>query len=272
MSETTLHTDTQTFRDAWLLGHEITPNLEKALSADQIAHYRKHKKELVPAIQRGFLLPGEIRLPAVPVETAGYPIEETDCFLWLGHMEQFAEMWFGTKVTLRDMFPLPARLPWKQILPIFDPAGLTNREMVDKALKAQNLSVYEYTAVEKFTDETVEASRLYLAERTPPPTAGTMGLPPKFAKQWFAGRQTVPLHLRGYGIGTGLLYQVEQKFLDPEAKTVTWFPENIYLPGGNVACSCYDPGRREVGFNRCGAGCEDAGCGFREAIALSLKP
>ena len=170
------------------------------------------------------------------------------------------------------MFPIPPRLPWKQVLPIFDPVGLTNRQMVNKALKPQGLKVWEGTDVQGFTGATAESSKLYLIERSPTPTPATMGLPPKYARQWFAGRHTLPLHLRGYGIGTGLLYKVEKQFLDPEAKTASWFPENILLPDGDVACGYCNPHNREVYFSRDGAVNEYANFGFREAIVLSLKP
>ncbi len=242
------------------------------LSEEVESHFLAQKQEIIPALKRVFVLPGTIPLPAVPVELPGYPIEETDCFTWLGHMEQFARGRFGVEVNLREQFPLPTRLPWKEVLPIFDPVGLTNRAMVDKALKAQELSVYEGTNLEEFTEATAEVSRLYLIHRSPSPTPGTMGLPPKFAKQWFSGRPTAPLHLRGYGIGNGLLYKVEKTFLDPRAKTASWFPGNIYLQGGSVAYGCYYPGDREVRFYGGDAGFEDASCGFREAIALCLKP
>ena len=244
------------------------------VGSEEAKHYlRTENRNQIPhALKRGFVLPGAIPLQAVPVEVSGYPIEETDCFQWLNHMEQFAEQRFGMKVDLRDMFPLPVRLPWKAILPIFDPEGFTNRSMVDKALKSQGLRVWEGTNVDEFSGATADASRLYLIHRSPTPTPATMGLPPKFAKHWFAGRPTRPLHLRGYGIGTGLLYQIEKTFLDPKADTVSWFVENIYGPAGAVADGCYYPDSREVGFGRRAVGDEDGRCGFREAIVLSLKP
>lgn len=271
MSETTLVGNTLN-RDAWLLGHEITPNIERALSLEEITHYRQKKGEIVPALQRGFVLPGAIPLQAVSVELTRYPIEETDCFEWLGHMEQFADQYFGSKVNLRKMFTLPTRLPWKEVLPVFDPAGLTNRQMVDKALKAQGLQVYEGTDVQALTGATAEVSKLYLIERTAKPVPATMGLPPKYARHWFGGRQTLPLHLRGYGIGTGLLYKLEKKFLDHDATTASWFPENTFPADDHVAFGYYYPGRRMVYFSRGVAADEGANFGFREAIVLSPKP
>lgn len=272
MSETTLAGNTLN-RDAWLLGHEITPNIEQALSPEEIAHYRQRKAEIVPALQRGFTLPNSVPLSAAPVPITGYPIEETDCFLYLGHMEKFAKERFGAKVILRDLFPLPAMLPWKQVLPIFDP-GLTNREMVDKALKARKMVVYEETDVMEYAGAQADGPKLYLIDRTPRegslrPTEATMGLPPKFARKWFAGRQTKPLALRPYGIGMSLVNEVEEQFLDPE--TFTWFPENT-LPDGGVAYGRYNPDRREVRFYWYIADDESARSGFREAIVLTLKP
>ncbi len=231
----------------------------------------ENRGQIPHALRRGFTFPSAIPLPAVPVEIAGYPIEETDCLEWLLHAEKFTEDHFGTKVNLRELFSLPARFPWKHILPIFDPVGLSNRQMVDKTLKAQKLTVYEGTNVEEFTGATAEVSRLYLIERTPRPVPATMGLPPKYAGHWFGGRQTVPLHLRGYGIGTGLLYKVAKQFLDPSGATASWFPENTLSSDGRVAFGYYSPLNRGVGFGRNDAGGENGGYGFREAIVLSPK-
>lgn len=243
------------------------------LPHEEAAYFAEHKDEVPRGFRSGFTLPGAISLPAVPVGMTGYPMEETDCFLWLGHMERFAAERFDEKVNLREMFPIPARLPWKQILPIFVPAGLTNRQMVERALKAQGLSVGEGTNVEEFTGANgAELSRLFLIERTSKPTLATMGLPPKYAGHWFGGRQTHPLNLCGYGVGTGLLYKVEKAFLDPLGVTASWFPENIYPSSDEVACGCYYPDCRKVWFRRndAGYGC---GCfGFREAILLFPKP
>jgi len=205
---------------------------------------------------------------AVPVEMAGYPIEETDCFLWLDHMEQFAERCFGMKVALRKMFLFPSQLPWKQVLPIFKP-GLTNREMVDKVFVSRKLiTPYELVDVMKYSSSGASASRLYLTERSMKPTLATMGLPPKFAKHWFAGRQTAPLNLCGYGIGTSLCYEIEKQFLDPE--TWTWFPENT-LSGGDVAYGGCLPGLALVGFLCFDSSYEDDDFGFREVICLKPK-
>lgn len=234
------------------------------LSEEVEKHYLAQKQKVCPALKGTFVLPGAIPLPVAPVETQGYPIEETDCLAWLGHLEWFAKEHFATEIVLRDKFPIPVRLPWKQVLPIFDP-GFTNREMVDK-LKAQELSVYESVDVMRYAGSgAFNAPRLYLVERSLTPTAATMGLPPKFARHWFAGRQTVPLNLRGYGIGTSLWHKVESQFLDPQ--TWTWFPENT-LPDGRIACGRCDPARGEVKFCYDDASDEHGNCGFREAILL----
>ena len=245
-----------------------------SVGVEEAKHFLRteNRSQIPQALKRGFVLPSAISLLAVPVEMTGYPIEETDCLPWLGHMEQFAEQQFGIKISLRDMFPIPTRLPWKEILPIFDPSGFTNRNMIDHTLKSQGLKVWEGTNVDEFSGATADASRLYLIHRSPTPTPATMGLPPKFAKHWFSGRQTLPLHIRGYGIGNGLLYKVEKTFLDPRGETASWFVENVYQPGGRIACGYYDPGLRGVGFVRGVADGEHGYYGFREAIVLSLKP
>lgn len=241
-----------------------------AIGVDECKHYlRTENRGSIPDVLRtGFVLPSAIPLRAAPVEMVGYPIEETDCLLWLDRMEQFAKDFFGKRIALRGAFPIPARLPWKNILPIFDP-GLTNREMVDKALSGNKLAVWEGTNVDRFSGASaLPAPRLYLIERAPRPTEATMGLPPRFARNWFAGRQTRPLPLRTYGIGTSLWYKVEKKFLDPQ--TATFFTENT-LPGGCVACGRYFSGSRLVYFGADGAGYERDEYGFREAIVLNLN-
>lgn len=269
MSETTFRKEND--RLAWLLGHEAQPNFESAcLPPEVLAYYRANKNQHVAAIQRGYVLPSAIRLPAAPVEVAGYPIEETDCFAWIQHMETFASGHYGEKVSLRDHFMLPARLPWKHVLPVYIPSGMSFRAMVDKALKARKLSVYESLKVEKYSGSRgIDARRLLLIERSVKPTAATMGLPPKFAKNWFSGRQTVPLDLCGYGIATSLWQSVEKQYLDPET-TLTWFPEN-QSSGGDVADGYGYHGLDRVGFYYGDAGNGDDDCGFREAIEVPLK-
>jgi len=239
------------------------------LSEEVESHFLFQKQNVVPALRRGFVLPNAIPLSAVPVEMTGYSIEETDYFQWLDHMQKFADKHFGPWV-LREGFSHPTRLPWKNVLVIFDP-GLTNREMVDKALKARNLGVFERMDVGTYEGAgALSTCRLQIIERSPTPTVATRGLPPKYAKHWFGGRVTRPLGLRAYGIGTSVLHSVEKQFLDPEAKTATFFPENV--SGGCVAYGCYGPYGSEVYFGYDDSDYEADRYGFREAIEVPLKP
>ena len=244
-------------------GQVVATNLTEEVER----HFLAQKQEIPLALQRGFVLSGTITPSAVPVEMAGYPIEETDCFLWLGHMERFAERCFGIKIALREMFPLPSRLPWKQVLPIFNP-GLTNREMVDKVFISRELTPYESVDVMRYSGSGASAPCLYFTKRSAKPTLATMGLPPKFAKHWFAGRQTAPLNLCGYGIGTSLCYEVEKQFLDPG--TWTSFPENT-LSVGDVAYGNCLPHDSKVRFGCSYSDFGDDDFGFREAICLKPK-
>lgn len=251
---------------AILIASQVT---SASLTEEVERHFLAQKQEVPFALQRGFVLPSAIIPSAVLVEMGGYPTKETDCFSWLAHMEQFSERYFGTKVSLREMFPVPTRLPWKQILPIFNP-GLTNREMVDKVFVSRKLiTPYESVDVMKYSGSGASAPCLYLIERSAKPTFATMGLPPKFAKHWFAGRQTVPLNLCGYGIGTSLCHEIEKQFLD--RKTWTWFPENI-LSGDDIADGGYDPFDGKVRFDYYDSDYEYDNFGFREAICLKPKP
>ena len=230
-----------------------------------------NRGQIPQELRREFTLPCAIPLPSVQDELVGYPIQETDCFQWFTHAETFATEQFGVTVNLREAFPIPARLPWERILPIFIPAGLTHREMVNKALKSQGLSVSEGANVEEFTGASGDADpHLYLTERTPEPKAGRR-LPPKFADIYFEGRQTRPLNFCGYGIGTGLLYKMEKTFLDPCGRTVSWLPEHIHPSSRHVACACSLPSSQKVWFYCCDAGSECGNFAFREALLLSPK-
>lgn len=244
----------------------VVPHIVE-VGLDEAEFYtRNENRGKVPgALRRGFALPSAIVPNAVPVPLVGYPAVETDCFIWLGHMEKFAKQHFGVDVNLCQRAPM--FLPWQQVLPIFDP-GLTDREMIDKALKARGVQVYEEKDVMQFTGAQSSGPRLGFIERSLGPTEATMGLSPKFLKNWYAGRQTRPLDRRAYGIAASLFHKVEKKFLDPQ--TFTWFPENtLPLPGGEVARGSW-----------CGVGvgfyCNDPDCegdcgGSREVIWVPLK-
>ncbi len=241
-----------------------------AIGVEECKHYLRTENRggISDAFRRGFVLPSAIIPSVAPFEAVGYPIGETDCLQWLGHMEKFAEKYFGVKVSIRDMFPIPEKLPWNKILPVFNP-GLTHREMMNKAFNSRT-QPYEYTDVMQYNGSCAMGTVLYLTERSLRPNEATMGMPPKFAKQLFtfAGHGTVPVNLCAYGIGTCLHHEVEKQYLDPE--TWTWFPENK-LSGGYVAYGRYDPSNGEVGFDCSDSGCERGRFGFREAICLKPK-
>lgn len=143
-------------------------------------YFLREKKEGVPAIRRALTLPGSIPPPACTAEPVGYKIDDTDLSEWLEKMQNFSAKFLSHSVNLRESFPIPERLPWQKVLPIFDP-GLTNRQMVDKALRSQGLDVYESTDVDKFTGAGAEEPKLYLTERTVEPM-NACGLPPKYAR------------------------------------------------------------------------------------------
>ncbi|PIQ92397.1 MAG: hypothetical protein COV70_00695 [Parcubacteria group bacterium CG11_big_fil_rev_8_21_14_0_20_39_22] len=229
-------------------------------------YFLREKKEGVPAIRRALTLPGTIPPPAFTAEQPGFKIDDTDLPEWIGNMEKFSAKFLDHSVNLRKSFPIPDRLPWQKVLPIFDPC-LTNRQMVDNALKSQGLGVCESTDVDKFTGAGAEEPKLYLIERTVEPMSAR-SLPPKYAKLYFEGRMTRPIDLRRYGIGFGLYHDITGEYLDP--RTVTLFPENIYSPYGLVAYGSWCPDYRKVDFHRHDVVYGDAVFGFREAIVLSL--
>ncbi len=185
---------------------------------------------------------------------------------WLAKTEEFAEKHLGVRVNLRERFAIPAELPWESAIPVFDPGALTNRGMVDFALRAQGLAVWEEEDVMKYAgSEAGEAPTLHFINNSVTPDDDTMNLSPNDLR---ATKKSF-LRLRGYGLAFAVYYFATGKYLDP--KTFTWFPEDR-LPGGSVAHGAWDPARREVRFYWGCAGYRSSDGGARVAMPVSLKP
>ncbi len=180
--------------------------------------------------------------------------------------ERFAKKFLGVTANLREMFDFPAELPWKDVLLAFDP-GLDNRQVVEKSLKSQKLSVYEESNVMEYKrSEVFSRPTLQIIENSIRPTEGTCGQSPNQLNA--DGRPY--LELRGYALAFGLCYFAFKDYLDPE--TWTWFPKN-HLPGGGVAYGGWGPfpyfPRVLFGWN--GSDVSDPDLGARLAMPVRLK-
>jgi len=154
-------------------------------------------------------------------------------------------------------------IPWTKVHAIFDP-GLTNREMVTKALKGQNVGVHEeFDVTDYYGSQSRGRQTLYLINDSIRPDEDTMGLSPN---QLLATGKSY-LSLRGYGLAQARQKFLEREFLDPQ--TYTWFPENR-LAGGSVADGSWRSGTGKVRFNWFGPGYRFPNGGARVAIPVPL--
>lgn len=235
----------------------------------EVQEYYLANKHLIPeAILRGFVLPS-LEAPiasAVVAPSALFKAKDTDLATWLAKTEEFAEKHFGVKINLRKRFAIPEVFPWKSVIPVFDPGGLTNRDAVQKALKDSGLTVWEEVDVMKYSGSEVNKEpTLHFIQNSVRPDEDTMEMSPDqlvaTGKNW--------LGMRGYALAFGVHHLATGQYLDPE--TFTWFPNNR-LSGGKVACGGWLPGRREVRFCWSSSGHRRGYGGSRLAIPVPLLP
>lgn len=251
--------NTPLVKRAYNLGLKAVPNFAESLGEEQIAYYENHLDELPSALRRGFVLPGQ----SAEALQRSIKTSETDLGWWLGKAQEFSEKRLGVKIVLHERFVIPTELPWKSVIPVFDP-GLTNREMVQKALKGHGLSVREETDVMKYAgSEANNAPTLHFIENSVKPNTDTMNMSPDQLRA--TGKSF--LRLRGYGLAFALHHFATTEHLDPE--TFTWFPEDR-LSGGGVAYGCWRSGG--VGFRWDGADGRASHGGARVAMDVTLQP
>jgi hypothetical protein len=180
--------------------------------------------------------------------------------------EHWAKKVLGVTVNLRKQYDIPAQLPWKSVLLLFDPK-LNNRQAVQKSLKDQKLSVYEESNVMEYSgSEASSQPTLQILENSITPTQDTMGLSPD---QLDADGRPY-LALRGYALAFSLRHFGFKDYLDPS--TWTWFPKNR-LPRGRVAFGDWgpDPYFHGVEFRWSGSGGSGPSLGARLAMPVSPK-
>jgi len=198
------------------LGLAVAANIPASGLSAEVQQYYLVNKHLIPeALRRGFVLPS---LEVKPTPMSAIEVVQ-DLDWWLDKTEEFTKRFLGVEVNLRKRFAIPAELPWKSAIPVFDPGGLTNRETVQKALKASGLAVWEEVDVMKYTgSEANKEPTLHFIENSARPDEDTMGMSPDqlftTGKNW--------LDLRGYALAFGVHHFATREYLDPQ--TFTWFP------------------------------------------------
>ena len=119
-----VHMNTPLVKRAYNLGLKAVPNFVGSLTEDEITYWEQHLDEIPTAIRRGFILPGR-ETAAASVLSALYKASETDLDYWLDQTQKFAAKHLGITIDLRKHFDIPAELPWKSVIPVFDPGDMT---------------------------------------------------------------------------------------------------------------------------------------------------
>jgi len=242
------------------LGLMVAANMSTSGVPIEVQEYYLSNRHLIPeALRRGFTLP---QSETQPIPTTTEVVQDINW--WLAKTQEFTKKFLGVEVDLRDRFAIPAPLPWRSIIPIFDPGTLTNRDAIKKTLKASGLAVGEEVDVMKYSGaEANKGPALHFIQNSIRPDEDTMGMSPDqlvaTGKNW--------LDLRGYALAFSIYHFATGQYLDPQ--TFTWFP-NTHLSSGEVASGYWYPVTREVRFRWNDPGYRSGRSGSRLAIPATL--
>lgn len=255
------------------LGLMVAANMSTAGVPIEVQEYYLTNRHLIPeALRRGFVIPQ----PEVQIQSASTTIiassptlfktADTDLDFWLDKCQEFSKKFLGVEIDLRERFTIPAELPWKSVIPVFDLGDMTNRDAVQKILKASGLAVYEEVDLMKyFGSEASKGPTLHFINNSIRPDDDTMGLSPDqlvaTGKNW--------LDLRGYALAFAVHHFATGQYLDPQ--TFTWFPKSR-LSDGKVARGGWSSNDRGVRFNWSLSGDQDGRRGARLAMPCPLLP
>jgi hypothetical protein len=188
---------------------------------------------------------------------------------WLKAREELHRFWTGETVVLRDKFVFTEEdLARQDTIPVFRPAGATNRMAVDWKRRL-GVTVYEEVDVIRYTNSKgLKKHELYLISRSLRPDEETLGENAKTPGQLTAIQNKLWLNLFGWADADSLNFAITGEHLDPE--TWTWFP-NDRLPNGNVASGNWGPCVRRVKFGRSRCDYYWTSMGARAAVKVSLR-
>ena len=236
--------DTPLTTRAYNLGLKAVPNFVGVLDETRIKYYEDHLDQLPVAVERGFVIPGQKLSVDEDQASLVFKVEDTDLDKQLDQAQRFAKEFLGVGIDFRKRFVIPKTVPWPSVLPVFDPGGLTNRDMF-KLLKKLGHNPYEETDVMRYDgSEANKSPTLRLIANSVKPDAWTLtnqGISPN---EFLATNKRF-LDLRGYGLAFVLRHAIGNDYLD--TRTFTWFPENR-LADGHVAYGYWNPDYGQVRF------------------------
>jgi len=193
---------------------------------------------------------------------------------WLVAREKLHLFLTGETVVLRDMFAIPDELLSRtDIIPVFRPAGATNRMAMNWQTKLGMNSAYEESpGVDEYKNAGgPEQPELSYISRSVRPDEDTLGKNARSPDQLIAIKGKKWLNLYGWSDANNLHFLITGEYLD-SGDTWTWFPEDRLQGDGEVACGRWYSGNAQAGF--CWGrrrSCRPS-IGARVAIPIPLKP
>jgi hypothetical protein len=256
------------------LGFMIALNLPKAgLGPDVVEFYKNHPDKIQAALRRGFTAQTESMVTEQKKTIPDFSGAGETFGDWLTACELLHEFDTGEKISLRDMFVIPDELLSRtDIMPVFRPAGASNRDAVNRKKKL-GIVVWEETDVMKYKNSKgPKVPELYFISRSARPDENTLGseakCPDDLLKIKVADNQRW-LNLYGYATADDLHFLITGEHLDPQ-ETLTWFPEDR-LSDGHVVHGRWRADDGRVRFDWYGPQYCDPGIGARLATRLPLK-
>ncbi len=231
------------------LGLKLVSNMPQVLTIEQLEHYEQNLPQLQEVLRRGFVLPGEVSRVEV-VESAKVPTPEPliltatgETFAeWLEAREKLHKFLTGETVIFRDMFMMDDRvLARTDIMPVFRPAGATNRMALDWKMKLGMNASYEEADVMKYKNSRgLDISQLGFIKRSIRPDADTLGKnakSPDGLLEVKVEKNQNWINLFGWSDADNLHFLITDEHLD-SGETLTWFPDDR-LPGGERVAHGY---------------------------------
>lgn len=216
-------------------------------------------------------------LAILPKETPStvFPEEIRNMGWWIDRAEEFAREFLDVDFKIRDRFIIPDSFPWKHVIPIFDPSGLTSSEALTYALCYQGLDVWGGVAGRVYDGwHGSSMPSLHFMEFSVRPSEDTMGKSPAELRT----SQEEFLTMRQYILAYGLYWFAVGKRLDEtspdglfDKHTSTLFPDDR-LPGPGLrreACALTRGHELMFTWQRPDESSPD--CGARRAFPAALK-
>ena len=204
---------------AYNLGLKAVPNFVN-LTENQILYYETHLSELRKAVNRGFILPDHPqstgRIASAIAAAGPYQAADTDLDHWLDWAQEFAAKHLETVIDLRKSFMIPATLPWRSAIPVFDPGWMSSALAIKRALidLGQTVSAQE-NVMEYNGSGPAGKPTLCLIENSIQPNIESMGKSPKDLCQ----SGLLYLRLRGYVLAFSLFHFTTSTNLDEKSWT-----------------------------------------------------